>query len=94
MINYFQAHKRAGLLEKEVNSICSKIQQELGNGSITAKEANKLIVNQGDVRAISLATEHCLFYMYYQVHYMPDYFVSIISYLDIVICCDFSMEER
>ena len=47
--NVLQSHKQAAALENDVTSLCSKIQQEVQNGTLSVKEASRLINKQGDV---------------------------------------------
>ena len=48
-ITFPQAHKHAERLEHLVEELCSRVRSDLEDGSLSFKEANKLIVKMGDV---------------------------------------------
>ena len=49
----FKAHKKALILDEKVKNFCSKMLRDLANESITLKEANRLITDEGDVRCFN-----------------------------------------
>lgn len=56
-IEAVKSHKQAAALENDVTSLCSKIQQEVQNSTLSVKEASRLINKQGDELSSALISQ-------------------------------------